>query len=99
MKPRFANYTLIVQHGGGVERVDLGYSRRTVNAFDHMDSDTRFRLMWSILDVHTNAQREAAAATARTFQDAFIQGRLKKRHLPARGTTKVWIEPTQAGAA
>jgi len=99
VKPRFGNYALIVQHGGGIERVDLGYSRRTVNAFDQMDSDTRFRLMWSILDVHANAKREAAAATARTFQEAFVQGRLKKRHLPARGTTKVWIEPAHAGAA
>ncbi|WP_264598861.1 hypothetical protein [Rhodoblastus acidophilus] len=97
IKPRFANYVLIVQHGGGIERVDLGYSRRTVNAFAQMDSDTRFRLMWSILDVHTNAKREAAEATAKTFREAFVQGRLKKRHLPARGTTRVWIEPDRAG--
>jgi hypothetical protein len=99
VKPRFGNYALIVQHGGGTERVDLGYSRRTVNAFAQMDSDTRFRLMWSILDVQTNAKREAAEATAKAFREAFVQGRLKKRHLPARGTTKVWIETDRAGAA
>ncbi|MBB4200602.1 hypothetical protein GGD83_004431 [Rhodoblastus sphagnicola] len=99
VKPRVGNYALIVQHGSGIERVDLGYSRRTVNAFEQMDSDTRFRLMWSILDIHTNAKREAAEATAKTFREAFVQGRLKKRHLPARGTTKVWIEPAHAGAA
>jgi hypothetical protein len=99
VKPRYGNYTLIVQHGGGIERVDLGYSRRTVNAFAQMDSDTRFRLMWSILDVQTNAKRAAAEATAKTFREAFVQGRLKKRHLPARGTTKVWIEPERAGTA
>jgi hypothetical protein len=40
VKPRHGDYTLIVRHGGGVERVNLGYSRRIVNALRQMDSDS-----------------------------------------------------------
>jgi hypothetical protein len=99
VKPRHGDYTLIVRHGGGVERVNLGYSRRIVNAFRQMDSDSRFRLMWTFLDVYHAAKTEAADATAKTYREAFVEDRLKKRRLPARNATKVWIEPRTRGAA
>ena len=93
------DYTLVVSHGGGVERVNLGYSRRIVNAFNQMDSDSRFRLMWTFLDDYHSARTEAAVDTAKTYREAFVEDRLKKRRLPARNATKVWIEPRAGRAA
>jgi hypothetical protein len=98
VKSRHGDYMLIVRHGGGVVRVNLGYSRRIVNAFRQMDSDSRFRLMWTFMDVHHLAITEGADAAAKIYREAFVEGRLKKRHLSARNQTKVWIEP-RAGAA
>ena len=96
VKPEYGNYTLVVSHGAGVERVGLGWRRVVVDGLAAMDSDARFRFLWMILDVHHNAERAAAEKTAAHYRKAFVEGRLKKRALPKQGKVKVWIEPERA---
>ena len=86
-------YFLLVQHGGGDQRVSLGYNYRNYAAmFDPLTPDARFWLMWQMLEIYNEARMEAAKETAHKYEQAFVEGRLKKRKLPARGHTKVWIE-------
>lgn len=97
---RSGAYFLLVHHGVGEERVSLGYSYRNFTAmFDPLNSDARFWLFWTILDVHHNAQRAARDQAATEYKQAFVDGRLKKRKMPGRPDTKVWIETFNLDAA
>ena len=53
--------------------------------------------MWTFLDVHHAAETKGAQDAARTYREAFVDGRLKKRRLPSKNATKVWIEPQETG--
>ena len=86
-------YSLLVQHGGGEQRVRLGYEYRNPRAiFDPLPSDARYWLMWILLEVHNAAQRAASAMAAQTYKQAFADGRLKKRKQRGQDAVKVWIE-------
>ena len=76
----FGKSYLIVKHGGGQERIALGYRFELLQpAFEAMDSDTRFLMMFEIFTVQGEQAREAAAQQAHYYQRAFLEGRLKKR--------------------
>lgn len=92
-------FTLLVRHGGGEERVNLGYDYRNFPAIlDPLDSDARYWLLWIILDVHQKAERDESARAARRYQQAFVEGRLRKRKQRGSDSVKVWIDPARAGA-
>lgn len=86
-------YSLLVRHGGGDERVRLGYAyKQPETIFGPLESDARYWLMHILLDVHHNAERAAAASTASAYKAAFVDGRLKKRKLRGQAAVKVWID-------
>ena len=82
---------LLVRHGGGDERIYVSLPKGF--SFDGMDSNTRYFLFHAIYYAHHTGEQEGREATTRKYNSAFVDGRLKKRKLPARGVVKVWIEP------
>lgn len=95
-KAQFGGYSLYVKHGGGEERLNLRHKMREILPGLHaMTSDQRFLLFWTLKDIDHEAAREARESEAAKYRAAFVDGRLKKRKLPARGVVKVWIEPAE----
>lgn len=93
IKPRFGPWTLLVKHGGGTERVELGYDYNNFPAiFDPLTSDARYLLMNQLMLTHRAGQDNERAAVANRYKAAFVEGRLKKRKYPKQSTYKVWIE-------
>jgi len=86
---------LIVKHGGGEERIPLGYTSglNAVKSFSALDSEGRYLTMHLLYRIHTEARRMAAEETRATYNRAFVDGRLKKRKLRGVASVKVWIEP------
>lgn len=86
-------YALLVHHGAGEERINLGGGYRQQAQFlAPLESDARYRLMWTLLDVHKQAERAATDATAMRYKQAFADGTLKKRKQRNSHAVKVWIE-------
>lgn len=88
---------LLVRHGGGEERIHVSLPRGF--SFDGLDSNTRYWMLNAIFHAHSNGERQGADKTAQKYRKAFVDGRLKKRKLPAQGSVKVWIEPEPYTAA
>ncbi len=63
-----------------------------------LPSDEAYLLMHHLFDINYNAKKAAHDATAYEYREAFVDGRLKKRKLPARGVVKVWIEDKEKTA-
>ena len=82
---------LLVQHGGGTERLRVSLPRGF--SLDCMDSNTRYWILNAIYHASSDARRDSRDETSLEYRKAFVDGRLKKRKLPARGVVKVWIEP------
>jgi hypothetical protein len=96
VKSRLGLYLLLVKHGGGEEHIPFGYSRRTVEALHPLSSDARYWLLHEFYRMHRDSREITVRETVTRYQKAFVDGRLKKRKLPARGVVKVWIEPEAA---
>jgi hypothetical protein len=100
VKAQFGGYFALVRHGGGDERLSLGYSHMGIERmFSQLDSDSRYLLLHQFFDIAHNANRAATDNTAGEYRKAFVDGRLKKRKLPAQGIWKIWIEPKTEGRA
>lgn len=72
-------YALLVSHGGGNERISLGYRLGWESVLPSMDADARYLLLYTIYNAHREAATQAQASTGRTYQLAFLEGRLKRR--------------------
>lgn len=83
---------IIVKHGGGQERHQVGYSNRLGQALVKLDSDARYFMLHTLYRAIKDAKHAASMETAREYTQAFVDGRLRKRKLPARHRTRVWIE-------
>ena len=90
-KPQFGRYTLRVQHGGGEQSWGLHHDRRTIEGLATMDSDSRFRLLWVIMDANNDGERRGAERTEAKWRRAAAEKRIKTRKV--REGVKVWIEP------
>ena len=98
IKPRFGPWTLLVRHGGGDERVELGYDYNNFPAiFDPLTPDARYLLMNQLMLTYRAGADDGRAKTNARYKTAFAEGRLKKRKLPNQQAFKIWIEePTNA---
>jgi hypothetical protein len=92
---KYGGYALLVKHGGGEERIALGYGYKMkpiIDGMEKLDGDTRYLIMHQLYDVH----RDARLAESGKYQRAFASGQLKKERV--RGGTRtqaryrVWIE-------
>lgn len=94
VKQQYGGALLRVRHGAGVEEWRLGWDyERVVKGLQALDSDTRFRFLWTLMDARHEAEREAAERTASKYREAFVEGRLKKRKKRGTNEVRVWIEP------
>jgi hypothetical protein len=97
VKQQFGRYALLVKHGGGQERIQLGSLHhyrgrpRIIEALTAMDSDSRYLMLYTFYDIHTQSRRNENARTADTYKRAFVEGRLKKRKVRGQSAYKVEI--------
>src|ERR1017187_6710586 len=81
---------LLVRNGGGDKIVRLSFPRGF--SLDGMDSNTRYWLLNAIYHASSDGERSGIDKTSQQYRKAFVDGRLKKRKLPAQGVVKVSIE-------
>ena len=92
VKAGFGGYYLLVKHGGGQERLHIGYRDRFIESLRQMDSDNRYFMIFTLYDTAKKARRDGETETASAYRMAHAEGRLKKRKLPGRDAFKIWIE-------
>lgn len=99
VKQRYGGFALLVRHGGGDERLPLGYrGAPIVDVITPLDTNARYWLLLKILSVAQDAARKAAEMTEGTWRKAAAEKRIKTRKQPGRDAVKVWIEPAKAVA-
>jgi len=81
VKAQYGGYFLLVKHGGGEERISLGYDHvcNALEALGQLTEDQRYLILYCLYDAHKDAKREAQQETRSYFQLAFLEGRLKRR--------------------
>lgn len=85
---------LLVRHGGGDKRIEIGYSyMRIAELLEPMDSDRRYMMMHAFYSVYMDTERRARETETARWEQAAADKRIKTRRLTAQGRVKVWIEP------
>lgn len=96
---KYGSHYLLVKHGGGEERIKLSCAAGLfIPAMQAMDTNARYWLLLTLYDAHGDAATEAADKCEAKWRKAAAEKRIKTRKYPARGTVKVWIEPTASAA-
>lgn len=95
VKAQYGGFALLVRHGGGQERLPIGYGSGgyLLQGFALMDSDTRYFMLHNLYRVASDAASLSAKETAQRFKEAHAEGRLKKTKIRNRDAFKIWIEP------
>jgi len=87
-------YFLRVKHGGGEESILFAHEGDPlVKIAAALDSDGRFFLFAELMRVYNDGKERGERETARTYVNAFAQGRLKKRKARGQNVYRVHIEP------
>lgn len=85
---------LLVRHGGGDERINLGGKhRRIVELLEPMDSDRRYLMLHALYSVHREATTTAREAECNRWRQAAAEKRIKTQKVRNQNLVKVWIEP------
>ena len=92
---------LLVRHGGGDERIFLGYSiaKTAIEGLLLLPEDSQYLALSLMYEIHKTAKAQASAMTAHEYKKAFADGKLKKRKLPKQNLVKVWIEQNDQSPA
>ncbi len=94
VKSRHGDIKLLVCHGGGEERIDLGCTARlALPCFVSLDTNARFWLLHSLYSTHRDGAAGGAAREDLHWRRAAAEKRIRTRKMPRRGAVKVWIEP------
>lgn len=88
-KPEYGPYTLRVRHGAGEEKCSLKHNPRIIDALQAMDSDDRYRLLFTIMDVKKDAEIQTRNLCNDNWRKAAAEKRIKTRKV--RTGVKVWI--------
>jgi hypothetical protein len=100
VEARYGGYWLLVKHGGGEERISLGYQYKLsgIVALEKLSSDERYLALYVMLDIHHHAADEARAQTAHRYQLAFLEKRLKRHKRNHRYYAEIVQPKTMEGA-
>lgn len=81
VKAHYGGYWLCVKHGGGEERISIGYHHTATGllALSALEADARYLVLYTLYTTHSDATRQAREATAHRYQLAFLEGRLKRK--------------------
>ena len=99
---RFGRQQLLVRHGGGDERIELGCSwdcligksdPAETDYVRSLGSNGRYWLLRTIYTVHRKAGDAARNATDAEWMEAAAQKRIKTRKSRGYHSVRVWIEP------
>ncbi len=83
---------ILVQHGGGRERVGLGSAAKlALQGLDTTDSDARFWLLHTLYSAHSDGRERAQEETSAYWRKAAAEKRIKTRKI--RGGVRVSVEP------
>jgi len=96
-KPKFGFYKLKVRHGGGEESACLKYDKMIIEGLAKMDSDSRYWMLYAIMDVKSKAETSTAEKINSSWRTAAAQKRIKTRKVKA--GVKVWIDPAPTESA
>ena len=103
VKMQYGGYALLVKHGGGQERFNLGHLHfyrgdysRIIRAMEAMDTDARYLMLYTFYDIQKDARRYERDKVTAELTSAFVEGRLKKRKIKGQAAYKVQVEPRQA---
>ncbi len=85
-------HALLVQHGGGLERIGLGcVARLALPSLDTLDSNARYWLLHTLYSLHADAARSSAGARDAFWQRAAAERRIKVKKLRGRNAVKVSV--------
>lgn len=76
------HYALLVRHGAGDERINLGYKSHVgpvIDSFATLDSDKRYCALYCLFDLYKDTKKNATDRTASYYQMAFLEGRMKRK--------------------
>ena len=92
---RYGEFRLLVKHGSGDERIDLGGAYRRIADIAGLlpDSDARYMFLYALYTMHEEGAAEARNDENEKWRKAAAEKRIKTRKMLKRGTVKVWIEP------
>lgn len=92
----YQTLTLLVKHGGGQERIRLGYHTRywkqVAQSMQPMDSDGRYLMLYALYRLYRETRRQAEDRVRAEMKLAFVEGRLKKRKVRGQNAYKVTVE-------
>lgn len=83
-----------VHHGAGWEVWSGDYMLAQALRRYGNDNIGAFLLCWYLIDSAKTNRQFGYENAKQEYTTAFVDGRLKKRKLPAQGKVKVWIEPS-----
>lgn len=89
---QFSCVYLLVQHGGGVERIRLHATPTLMSTLFNSDSNQRYWILHTIYYAHHDADRDAAQREAAQWRQAAAEKRIKCRKQRGCNRVKVWIE-------
>ncbi len=90
---KFGPYVLIVRHGMGDERINLGHEHTKLpELLKPMSSDFRYLMLHVLYDTNKNAARKARGEEELRWRKAAAEKRIKTRKMPKQKLVKVWIE-------
>jgi hypothetical protein len=91
---KYGGYFLLVRHGGGDERLSMGYEHTRLAEVLALlpDSDTRYLMLHALYNTFKTGARQATEKERQEWQVAARDKRIKTRKLPRQGFVKVWIE-------
>jgi len=97
---QYSSVYLLVQHGGGIERVRLSTTATLLATFAALDSNQRYWILHAIHHAQTDAARAAADKNSAMWQRAAAEKRIKTKKVRNSDRVKVWIEsPTVIATA
>ena len=85
------HYWLLVRHGGGQERFDMGYSfTRLAEVLALLpDSDARYLMLMALYSARRDGDKAGCSRTQDYWHSAASEKRIKTRKMPGRDAVKV----------
>ncbi len=94
VQAQYGGYRLLVRHGGGDERHDMGHTfTRLADLLLPMDSDSRYLMMHALYDAQRRASNAAMDKEREHWQTAAAEKRIRTRKVRGQNRVKVWIMP------
>ena len=89
----FSSVYLLVQHGGGKERIPLHTTKHFMPLLESLDTHGRYWLLHTLYYAHHEGKEEGTQQTRRYWQDAAREKRIKVRKGRGINSVTVRIEP------